>query len=37
MMSRRHSNAVGTGNFSYFSKKMNFWKNQKKIVIFILF
>jgi hypothetical protein len=24
MMSRRHSNAVGTGNFSYFSKKMNF-------------
>jgi hypothetical protein len=30
IMSRRHNNAVGTGNFSYFFKKMNFWKNQKK-------
>jgi hypothetical protein len=31
MMSRRHNNAVGTGNFSYFFKKRIFEKNQKKL------
>jgi hypothetical protein len=36
-MSRRHNNAVGTGNFSYFFEKNEFLKKSKKIVIFIFF
>jgi hypothetical protein len=36
MMSRRHNNAVGTGNFSYFFKKMNFQKNKKNCNFYFL-
>jgi hypothetical protein len=37
MMSRRHSNAVGTGNFSYFSKKNIFEKIKKKLYFLFYF